>query len=93
MIFDIYNSERAKQEGEECIEQPARGVQSTMGEAVQFFTQEDLEDIAGLAISEGGKFVEQIAVEVMIVRCTQSTMRTYMVGGMDEWKSGTPPEM
>ena len=51
MIFDIYNSERAKQEGEECIEQPARGVQSTLGEAVEGSTQGDLEDIAGPHIS------------------------------------------
>ena len=47
-----------------------------MGKAVEGSTQEDLEDIAGRAVSEGGMSAGQTAVEVMIVRGTQSTRKT-----------------
>ena len=73
---------------EECIEQPARGVRSTMGKAVEGFTQGYLEDIAGRDVSEGGMSTGQAAVKVMIVRGAQSTMKNYMVGSVDKAEVG-----
>ena len=87
----IQMEKRAQQEGvtgEESIEQPAKGVHYTMGEAVEGSAQGDLEEKAGWDTSEGDMSVGQTAIEVMNFRGAQSTMKTQKVRYMDRVEVG-----